>query len=80
MVRNMSSQIIGMTFFWDLLRRDKNNQIFKSATNEVRASSTDVELTLDIAKLLLRQNVQSNMPIIVHKTDFLAIKMMLVHY
>ena len=52
MVRNMSSQIIGMTFFWDLLRRDKNNQIFKSATNEVRASSTDVELTLDIAKLL----------------------------
>ena len=41
MVRNMSSQIIGMTFFWDLLRRDKNNQIFKSATNEVRASSTD---------------------------------------
>ena len=27
-----------------------------------------------------RQNVKSNMPIIVHNTDFLAIKMVLVHY
>ena len=26
-----------------------------------------------------RQNVKSNMPIIVHNTDFLAIKMVLVH-
>ena len=27
-----------------------------------------------------RQNVKSNMPIVVHNTDFLAIKMVLVHF
>ena len=65
------------TLLYNFLNLFFFENIFESNRNECfKRHFLNIESNLQGPQ---RQNVQSNMPIIVHNTDFLVIKMVLVH-